>query len=118
MAVLQDISELEAISSELKHSRLMSEELNAIIESSLTVSTSRTAGPHAKVNTAYERITGIKREEVLGRTMGELVENGFYNESVTLRVLQTRRPESLLQRVKTAKPSWLRAPLFSTRMGT
>jgi len=104
VAVLQDISELEAISSELKHSRLMWQELNAIIESSfdgiyVTDGLARTL----RVNTAYERITGIKREDVLGRTMGELVENGFYNESVTLRVLETRKPISILQRIKTGK---------------
>lgn len=104
VAVLQDISELEAISSELKNTKLMSEELNAIIESSfdgiyVTDGQARTV----RVNTAYERITGLKREEVIGRTMGELVESGFYNESVTLHVLQTRRPQSILQRIKTGK---------------
>lgn len=105
VAVLQDISELEAISSELQNTRLMSEELTAIIESSfdgiyVTDGQARTL----RVNTAYERITGIKREEVLGRTMKELVQNGFYNESVTLCVLQTRKPQSLLQRInKTGK---------------
>ncbi|MGO9568200.1 MAG: sigma 54-interacting transcriptional regulator [Desulfomonilaceae bacterium] len=104
VAVLQDISELEAIYNELKHSRLMSEELNAIIESSfdgiyVTDGQARTL----RVNTAYERITGIKREEGLGRTMGELVENGFYNESVTLCVLETRKPQSILQLIKTGK---------------
>lgn len=105
VAVLQDISELEAISSELQNTRLMSEELTAIIESSfdgiyVTDGQARTL----RVNTAYERITGIKREEVLGRTMTELVENGFYNESVTLCVLQSRKPQSLLQKInKTGK---------------
>lgn len=118
VAVLQDISELEAISSELKHSKLMSEELNAIIESSfdgiyVTDGRARTL----RVNTAYERITGIQREEVLGRTMGELVQNGFYNESVTLRVLQTRRPESLLQRVKTGKTVMVTGTPFFDREG-
>ncbi|MBF0529145.1 MAG: sigma 54-interacting transcriptional regulator [Deltaproteobacteria bacterium] len=104
VSILQDISELEAISSELHHSKRIMEELTAIIESSfdgiyVTDGEARTI----RVNGAYERITGVKREEVLGRTMYELVAEGFYNESVTVRVLQTRRPGSLIQKIKTGK---------------
>jgi PAS domain S-box-containing protein len=104
VAVLQDISELDAISSELEHTRLMSEELDAIIESSfdgiyVTDGQARTL----RVNTAYERITGLTRDEVLGRTMMDLVQNGFYNESVTVRVLESGRPQSILQTIKTGK---------------
>jgi PAS domain S-box-containing protein len=104
VAVLQDISELESISNDLEHTKLISAELAAIIESSfdgiyVTDGRARTI----RVNSAYERITGIKREEVLGRTMGELVDDGFFNESVTLRVLETHRPTSLVQKVKTGK---------------
>ena len=104
VAILQDISELESLSSELEHTRQISDELEAIIESSydgiyVTDGQARTI----RVNSAYERITGIKREEVLGRTMHELVEDGFFNESATIRVLETRLPTSLVQRIKTGK---------------
>ena len=104
VAVLQDISELEAISSELENTKLISEELNAIIESSfdgiyVTDGRARTL----RANQAYERITGLKREEVIGRTMDDLVFDGFFNESVTLRVLESRRPTSLVQKIKTGK---------------
>jgi len=104
VAVLQDISELESLSNELEHTKRISDELEAIIESSfdgiyVTDGQARTI----RVNSAYERITGIKREEVLGRTMNELVEDGFFNESVTLRVLETRTPTSLVQKIKTGK---------------
>lgn len=104
VAVLQDISELESISEELKHTKHISAELEAIIESSydgiyVTDGQARTL----RVNSAYERITGINRREVLGRTMTELVAAGFFNESVTLRVLETRRPTSLIQHIKTGK---------------
>ncbi len=104
VAILQDISELESLSSELEHTRQISDELEAIIESSydgiyVTDGQARTI----RVNSAYERITGIKKEEVLGRTMHELVEDGFFNESATIRVLETRLPTSLVQRIKTGK---------------
>ena len=104
VAVLQDISELEAISSELSHTKKISRELDAIIESSFDgIYVTDGEGRTIRVNRAYERITGINREQVLGFTMRELVDAGFYNESVTLRVLETRKPETLIQKVKTGK---------------
>lgn len=104
MAVLQDISELEHISSELKATRNLSNELTAIIESSfdgiyVTDGNAKTI----RLNKAYECLTGLRREELLGRTMHELVREGVYNESVTLRVLASRRPESLIQQVRSGK---------------
>ncbi|AFM24312.1 sigma 54-interacting transcriptional regulator [Desulfomonile tiedjei] len=118
VAVLQDISELEAISSELEHTRLISEQLNAIIESSfdgiyVTDGQARTL----KVNAAYERITGLRREDVLGRTMMDLVKEGFYDESVTIRVLETGKPQSILQTIKTGKTVMVTGTPFLDKEG-
>ncbi len=104
VAVLQDISELESISSELSHTQKITQELDAIIESSADgIYVTDGEGCTIRVNRAYERITGIDRTQVLGLTMGQLVDAGFYNESVTLRVLESRRAETLIQKVKTGK---------------
>lgn len=104
MAVLQDISELEHISSELSVTRNLSQELTAIIESSfdgiyVTDGNAKTI----RVNKSYERITGLRREELIDRTMHELVADGFFNESVTLKVLSTKQPESLVQHIRSGK---------------
>lgn len=104
MAVLQDISELEHISTELTATRNLSNELTAIIESSfdgiyVTDGEARTI----RLNKAYEKLTGLRREELLGRTMHDLVAEGFFNESVTLKVLASRQPESLIQKVRSGK---------------
>ena len=104
IAVLQDISDLELISHELQHTKMLKEELQAIIESSfdgiyVTDGNAKTI----RVNNAYERITGVNRKEVLGKTMKELIDQGYYNASVTLEVLKTGKPETLIQKIKTGK---------------
>ncbi len=100
-----DSAEYEAVFEELVHARDVSRELSAIIESSfdgiyVTDGSSRTL----RVNKAYERITGIKSSEVVGRTMANLVDEGVYNESATLRVLKEKHPVTIVQNImKTGK---------------
>lgn len=104
VAVLQDISELAAIADELEQTKRLSTELDAIIESSFDgIYVTDGQGRTIRVNKAYERITGIRRQYVIGRTMADLVAEGFFNESVTIRVLESKHPESLMQTVKTGK---------------
>ncbi|MGD9948211.1 MAG: sigma 54-interacting transcriptional regulator [Desulfobulbus sp.] len=105
LAFLRDISAYESLSSELDRVTELSKELNAIIDSSfdgifVTDGESRTL----RVNRAYERISGIKSQEVVGKTMANLVEEGFYNESATLKVLQEKRAVTIVQHIiKTGK---------------
>ncbi len=99
-AILRDITKYEFMSSELERVRLMSKELNAIIESSfdgiyVTDGESKTL----RINKAYERITGIKSNEVVGHTMQNLVAKGLYNDSATLRVLEEKRPITIVQNI-------------------
>ncbi|WP_027179358.1 sigma-54-dependent Fis family transcriptional regulator [Maridesulfovibrio bastinii] len=55
------------------------------------------------VNKAYERITGIRAAEVLGQTMSELVEKGFYDESVTVQVMESGKIKTIVQKLRTGK---------------
>ncbi|BEQ14961.1 sigma 54-interacting transcriptional regulator [Desulfoferula mesophila] len=104
LAILQDISELAAIADKMERTKDLTNELNAIIESSFDgIYVTDGQGRTLRVNKAYERITGLRREELLDRNMHDLVEEGFYNESVTLRVLETQRAESLMQTIRTGK---------------
>ena len=41
-----------------------------------------------KVNSAYERLTGLRSEDVVGQHMQALVEQGVISQSVSLRVLK------------------------------
>ncbi|MDO9515247.1 MAG: sigma 54-interacting transcriptional regulator, partial [Syntrophales bacterium] len=56
-----------------------------------------------RVNRAYEDITGIKAPEVVGRNMRDLVDEGYFSESVTLKVLEERKTVTLSQKLKTGK---------------
>ncbi len=55
------------------------------------------------LNKAYERLTGIAQQDVLGCYMHELVKEGVYDHSVTLRVLQEKKSISIEQVIKGGK---------------
>lgn len=55
------------------------------------------------VNQAYEKMTGLKREDLLGKHMSELIEEGKINESVSLLVLKKQKAISLVQQIAKKK---------------
>lgn len=56
-----------------------------------------------KVNSAYERLTGLRAEDVVGQHMQALVEQGVISQSVSLRVLKEGKALSLMQSVSQGK---------------
>ena len=104
MSIFQDISEYEKVSSELESFKRLHEELDAIIESSydglyITDGQSKTL----RVNQAYERITGLKKEDLIGKKTDELVASGFFDSSVTLEVIKDHRPKTIMQNINGGK---------------
>jgi PAS domain S-box-containing protein len=104
ISVFQDISEHEAIFSKLKSYQTLHRELEAIFESSqdglyVTDGEAKTL----RVNCAYERITGLSRDNLIGKNMKELVAEGVFDYSATLEVLQKREQASTLQHIKGGK---------------
>jgi len=100
MSIFQDISDYEGIVTELETYKRINKELDAIIESSydglyITDGHANTI----RVNKAYERISGLRREDLIGRNMKELVEKGFINQSVSLEVLKRREPVTIMQEI-------------------
>ncbi len=104
ISVFQDISSYEAIISELQGYRTLHREMEAIFESSydglyITDGNANTI----RVNSAYERITGLRRGDLIGRNMEELVREGVFDHSVSLDVLRQGRGNTIMQNIKGGK---------------
>ncbi|ACB85482.1 sigma-54-dependent Fis family transcriptional regulator [Natranaerobius thermophilus] len=104
LGIFQDISELEHISQELAKTKAINDELRAIIESSYDgFWITDGEGYTIMINSSYERISGAKAEEVVGRHMKELEEEGFCSESVTLKVLEQKERVTLMHELFSGK---------------
>lgn len=90
-------------------------DLDAVIESSydgiyITDGDANTI----KVNKAYENITGLKREDMIGKNMRKLVRDGVISNSATLEVLRTKKPITIDQSFKTGKKALVSgSPIFN-----
>ncbi|MEW6529370.1 MAG: sigma 54-interacting transcriptional regulator [Thermodesulfobacteriota bacterium] len=101
ISIFQDISGYEAIISELRGYKELHRELEAIFESSydglyITDGNANTI----RVNSAYERITGLSRHDLIGRNMRDLVHEKVFDHSVTLAVLKKGEQVTLMQNIK------------------
>jgi len=102
--VFQDVSEHEAIISELSNFQKLHKELEVIFESSydgLFVSDGN--ANCLRVNRSYEEITGTRRESLIGKNTKSLVKDKIVDNSVTLEVLKQKKQITLLQVIKEKK---------------
>jgi len=119
ISIFQDLSEYEKVITELETYKSLTKELDAIINSSydglyVTDGNANTL----RVNKAYERISGLKAESVVGKNMKDLVAKGFFNQSVTLEVLKTRKPVTIMQDIKGGKKVMVTGnPIFDETSG-
>jgi PAS domain S-box-containing protein len=98
----QDISELEAISHELENVRELNRDLDAIIESSHDgIWVTDGEGNVLRINRAYAEITGLPCPAFYGRNMKDLVDEGYFSESVTMHVLEKKKPYTIIQETNT-----------------
>ncbi len=104
VAVLQDISELESISRELENVKELNREMDAIIESSYDgLYLTDGQGITLRLNEAFEKLTGVKSSEMVGRNVQELVERGVVSESVSALVLKAKKPVTIMQKTNTGR---------------
>jgi len=100
-SVFQDISEYEAIVSQLEGYRDLARELEAIFENSqdgMVLADCR--GKILRVNRAYESIAGLDRNDLLGQHLNDLVQEGVLDHSVTLDVLEKKERVSIIQNIQ------------------
>lgn len=104
VGVLQDISELEELSRELKYVKELNEELDAIIESSydgLYITDGN--GKTLCLNKAFEMITGINGREFLGRNVHDIAREGIVSESVSSLALARKETVTIIQETRSGK---------------
>ena len=95
-----DVSLLESLSGEMHSYTKMVRELDEIRkELELIIDSSNDGlyitdgnGITLRVNRTFEEIAGIQAQEVLGHHLQELVDKGFFSESVTLDILSQNPP--------------------------
>jgi PAS domain S-box-containing protein/TyrR family helix-turn-helix protein len=101
VALIQDISELEHVSLELEYTKKLKSEMDAIIEASFdSIFVTDAKGNVLSLNDAYTRITGIKAEDLIGKNMYDLVEQGLYDRSATIMVIETKKSATFVQNIK------------------
>ncbi len=93
VAVLYDVSELEKVSRELEYVKELNAEMDAIIDSSFDgLYITDGDGMTIRINKAIKRITDLGEDELLNRSMNELVDTGILSRSASLMVLENKIP--------------------------
>ncbi|MEN6348447.1 MAG: sigma 54-interacting transcriptional regulator [Syntrophomonas sp.] len=104
VAVLQDISELEDLSRELKVVKELNEELDAIIDSSFDgLYITDKNGVTLRLNRSFEMISGVDGREFLGRDVADIEKEGIVSQSVSYQVLKQKKTVTIIQETKSGK---------------
>ncbi len=92
----------EDLACKLRDCKDFAAELDAVIDAfSDGIFITDGKGTVLRVNQAYESITGLAREEVLGRNMEDLVAAGLFTHSVTMDAIAQKQVVSSIRRSRT-----------------
>ncbi len=99
---LQRPERFEELATQLDGYQNMAMQLKAVFDSSSDgIWVTDGQGRVLEINRASELLNAIKAQDVIGKPMDTLLRNkGFVNESVTLKVLQHKRQESIIQDIQ------------------
>ena len=102
--MMQDLSQDIKLNMELEKSKHMIEELEGILEGSFDgILVTDGEGNVLLVNKSYERITSIKKEELYGKNMRDLINPVWMKNSVVFLVIKEKKPVSLLHTTRENK---------------
>ncbi|MEW6264814.1 MAG: sigma 54-interacting transcriptional regulator [Thermodesulfobacteriota bacterium] len=112
-----DRTELRRTREELEFHKSMKRWLDAVIDScydGLWICDHE--GNVLRINKASERISGVQAQEVVGKNMRDLIQEGLYDRSVTFEVLEKKTAVTLIQKVKGSKRALVTGiPVFDER---
>ncbi len=104
MSTIQYMTEYENEIENLQKDKELLKRVQAIIESSYDgIYVTDGQANTIMINSAYERMSGYGRDEIVGRNMQDLVDEGFFDKSVTLSVLQSGKQETIRQKLRSGK---------------
>jgi PAS domain S-box-containing protein len=113
ISVFQDITEDELASQELTLVKENELYLESIIDNSYDgIYITDSDGLILKVNSSYERITGISKDRLIGKYMQDLVNEGLLSMHLTDRVVAEKKPITLNQTANNKKLIITGSPLF------
>lgn len=103
-ASFKETSVFEEIAKKFEFYQLRNKELNAIFESvSDGIWVCDGKGIVLNINQASEKLNQIKKEDVIGKSVYQLVEEGMYDESSVIMALAQKQQVSIVQEIKRIK---------------
>lgn len=95
--VLHQSKHSECVMQEMDVVSSIFEELNVCLESSHDgIMVSDGMGNVIRLNAALEKLIGVKRRDILGRNVADLVQEGVYESSAILQVIETGKTASVV----------------------
>jgi PAS domain S-box-containing protein len=95
------LDEFEIIAKRLKTFSSLDKQFQTVYESSSDgIWICDHEGKVISINRASERLGGIKRQDIIGKNVSDIIKEGLYSNYVTDEVIQTKRPVSQLQYIR------------------
>jgi PAS domain S-box-containing protein len=104
MSVFHELTKYENISDYMQKYRNLTKQVEALIDSSYDgIFVTDGEGIGIRSNAAYDRITEVDSSAFIGRNMRDLEKEGVLSKSVTLKVLKSKKRETISQVLSSGK---------------